>query len=281
MNMGPVGVVGLGVVGRTTRDAFDESGIATVGYDPYLGVGGSVELAACDVVFVCVPTPSTRQGGYDLAEVWAATENIAANSRPATIVAIKSTVPPGTSDRLAMAFPSLRFASVPEFLVATDPVASFRSPDRIVIGADDPSVGAVLQDLMTRVIPNTPVARVRAIEAELVKLSANAMLSARVAMANELAEVCARYGVEWAAVQEVVGMDRRIGPSHLTVSPERGFGGACLPKDLDGLIVAAREGGYEPTVLERLAAFNRWIRRIGATGERAASYVDVEEAIAQ
>ena len=57
-----------------------------------------------------------------------------------------------------------------------------------------------------------------------------------------------------------MGLDRRIGPDHLTVTPERGFGGSCLPKDLDGLIQAARASGYAPTILERIAEFNRWIR---------------------
>ena len=132
---------------------------------------------------------------------------------------------------------------------------------------------------MTRVIPDAPVARVRTIEAELVKLCANAMLSAKVAMANELSEVCARYGAEWPAVQEVVGMDHRIGPSHLSVTAERGFGGACLPKDLDGLIAAARDGGYEPTLLDRIAGFNRWIRATGATQELPADPNDAIEPV--
>ncbi len=263
--MGPVGIVGLGVVGRTTLDAFVASGVTTVGYDPYLDVGAPGDLAACHAIFVCVPTPSTRGGGYDLTEVWAAVENIAANARAATIVAMKSTVPPGTSARLAERYPSLRFASVPEFLVATDPERSFLNPDRIVIGTDEPAAADVLEELMTRVITDAPVARLRTIEAELVKLCANAMLSAKVAMANELSEVCARYGTEWPSVQEVVGMDHRIGPSHLGVTPERGFGGACLPKDLDGLIAAARAGGYEPTLLDRIAGFNRWIRAAATT----------------
>ena len=57
-----------------------------------------------------------------------------------------------------------------------------------------------------------------------------------------------------------MGLDRRIGPDHLTVTPERGFGGACLPKDLDALIAAAEAVGTSPTVMRAMADYNRRIR---------------------
>jgi UDPglucose 6-dehydrogenase len=97
-------------------------------------------------------------------------------------------------------------------------------------------------------------------EAELAKLCSNVMLASKVALANELALICERFEVAWPVVQAAVGLDRRIGPDHLTVTPERGFGGGCFPKDLDGLIAAAREAGYAPTLLKEVAAFNRRIR---------------------
>ena len=87
------------------------------------------------------------------------------------------------------------------------------------------------------------------------------MLAVKVSFANELAEVCERFGVEWSRVQPGVGLDRRIGPDHLQVSPERGFGGACLPKDLDGLIAEAATAGYDPALLRAMAEFNARIRR--------------------
>lgn len=102
---------------------------------------------------------------------------------------------------------------------------------------------------------------VRPIEAELIKLCSNAMLAAKVSLANELAEICGRFGVAWPRVQAGVGMDRRIGPDHLAVSQERGFGGSCLPKDLDGLIAEAAGAGAEPELLRAIAGFNVRIRR--------------------
>ena len=98
---------------------------------------------------------------------------------------------------------------------------------------------------MRLIAPEAPILSLTPIEAELAKLSANAMLAAKIAVANDLALVCGRFDVPWSRVQAAVGLDRRIGLDHLSVSKERGFGGACLPKDLDGLVVASRSAGYE------------------------------------
>jgi UDPglucose 6-dehydrogenase len=258
----PVGIVGLGYVGGTIAEAFASAGVPTRGYDRYLEVGSAAELADCGVVFLCVPTPPGPDGGHDLAELWAAVDELAPVLEAGALLTIKSTVPPGTCDRLASEFPDLEFAMVPEFLVAARPLETFTHADRIVVGAATEAAGSTLQDLLQRVAPTAPVLRVRPIEAELIKLCSNAMLAVKVSFANELAEVCGRFGVAWERVLPGVGLDRRIGPDHLQVSAERGFGGACLPKDLDGLIAAARSAGYDAALLRAMAEFNVRIRRL-------------------
>ena len=255
-----IGVVGLGVVGGTAEAAFRAAGVETRGYDRYRGIGTPADLAACSVAFLCVPTPSGRLGEHDLTEVAYAIREIAPHLESGAVIAIKSTIPPGTCQELAAQYPRLEFASVPEFLVASRAVESFVRPDRIVIGARSSETAATIAGLMKKIAPEAPVVVLEPTEAEFVKLCSNAMLAAKVSMANELSAVCARVGVEWSRVQGVVGLDRRIGPDHLTVTAERGFGGECLPKDLDGLIAASRKCGYEPTLLDEISAFNRRIR---------------------
>ena len=259
-SMGTVGVVGLGVVGRTVADAMADSGVETVGYDSYLGIGAPHDLTGCELVFLCVSTMSSADGGLEHAEVWSAIETIEPHLDDGTVVAIKSTVAPGTSDLLGAKFPRLDVVSLPEFLVADRPRESFTNPHRIVIGTSSAPAAALLTELLSRVAPTAPVVVVLPLEAELIKLCSNAMLASKVTMANELAGVCRRYGVAWSRVQGVVGLDTRIGSSHLTVTPEGGFGGACLPKDLDGLIAAAEEAGYDAEFLRAIAAFNRRVR---------------------
>jgi UDPglucose 6-dehydrogenase len=266
--VGPVGIVGLGQVGSTVAVAFADAGIEVCCYDRHVPSRPAWELAGCSVVFVCVPTPASEEG-FDVSEVWSAVSEIGPHLVAGATVAIKSTVPPGTCDFVAARWPQLRFASLPEFLVAARALETFVVPDRIVIGARDKDVAETLSGLMHKVAPAAPVVVLEPPEAELVKLSSNAMLAAKVAMANELAEICARYDLSWSRVQAAVGLDRRIGPDHMTVTPERGFGGPCLPKDLDGLIESSRAGGHEPALLQAVTDFNRRIRGIPSpTGKR-------------
>jgi UDPglucose 6-dehydrogenase len=266
-----IGVIGLGTVGGTVAEAFRAAGNVVVGYDPYLGVGSPAELAACGVLFVCVPTPASDDGSLDVSAVWKAMTDVEPYLAERTIVVVKSTVPPGTSDGLSDAFPRLDFASVPEFLVARAPMETFTKPDRVVIGARNTPTAETLTALMSVVAPAAPVILVEPKEAELIKLCSNAMLAAKVTLANELALVCEAFDVEWSRVQEGVGADVRIGSSHLDVNPERGFSGGCLPKDLCGLISASRSAGHAPVLLEGLAEFNQMIRRVallaGSQGE--------------
>lgn len=258
--MSTVGVVGLGVVGGTVEAAFRACGVATRGYDRYLGIGTAADMDGCSVIFLCVPTPSKVDGGHDLTEIEYSVTEIEGHAEPGTVIAIKSTIPPGTCDELAKRHPRLDFASVPEFLVASRAVESFVRPDRIVIGARSARATAMITGLMKTIAPEAPVVVLDPAQAELVKLCSNAMLAAKVSMANELAGVCERFGVDWSHVQAVVGLDRRIGADHLSVTSERGFGGECLPKDLDGLITASSKAGYRAELLEQLAASNRRFR---------------------
>jgi UDPglucose 6-dehydrogenase len=259
-----IGVVGLGIVGGTVAGAIAEAGFPVRGYDLYLGIGELQDLCDCGVVFLCVPTPLGADGSHDLTELWAAIGNLVPVLADGTVVVVKSTIPPGTCDRLSGSFPSLEFAVVPEFLVATRTVETFTHPDRVVIGARKSETASMLADLMATVARGAPTVIVTPIEAELIKLCSNAMLAAKVAMANDLAGVCQMFDVEWPRIQAVVGLDRRIGPDHITVTRERGFGGTCLPKDLDGLVAVARSRGYVPAVLESIAVFNRRIREEAA-----------------
>lgn len=267
-----VGVVGLGTVGGTLLDALRDVGVAARGYDPYMGVGAPEALSGCGLVFLCVPTPAGPAGELDTSSVWKAVRDVEACLGDGTVVAVKSTVPPGTADALTADFPRFEFASVPEFLVAARPMETLRRPDRVVIGARTHEVAETIGDVMRRVAPGAPVIVLRPIEAELAKLSANAMLAAKVSMANELALVCERFGVGWSDVQAAVGMDRRIGLDHLTVTAGRGFGGGCLPKDLDGLIAAAYQRGYAPPLLDAIASFNQRVRELGAREDGARAW---------
>lgn len=105
-----------------------------------------------------------------------------------------------------------------------------------------------------------PAVVVRPVEPGLATLCSNTLLAAKVAMANELSDRCVRSGASWPRVKAVVGLDRRVGADHLSVTAERGFGGACVPGDLDGLIAAATTAGHTAPLLTAIADANRRTR---------------------
>ena len=257
-----VGVVGLGTVGGALVKALEERGVPVVGYDPYLGVSAPEALSGCSPVFVCVPTPSNESGQLDTSAVWKAIRDIEANLDDGTVIAIKSTVPPGTSKALAVDFPRFELASIPEFLVAARPLETLTKPDRVLIGVESRAAFEQLRNVMSTVAPAAPILWLRPIEAELAKLASNAALAAKVSIANELALICERFDVEWSTIQPAVGLDRRIGLDHLSVSRQRGFDGGCLPKDLSGLIAAARSRGHDALLLMAVRDFNDAVRRV-------------------
>jgi len=255
-----VGVIGLGTVGGTLFEVLRSANFECRGYDPYLDVGAPEVLADCDPLFLCVPTPAGLDGQLDTSAIWKAVRDVEAGLLDGVTLAVKSTVPPGTCDALTEDFPRIEFAMVPEFLVAARATETLTRPDRVVIGAYSPASIAKIRAVMQRIAPGAPILMMRPIEAELAKLAANAMLAAKLSVANELAFVCEAFGLSWSDIQSAVGMDRRIGPKHLAVSSERGFGGGCLPKDLDGIVAAAGAHGYEAPLLSFIATFNRHIR---------------------
>lgn len=96
-------------------------------------------LADRDVVFVCVSTPSMPDGSADLRAVHAAVDDLATVLRPGAVVALKSTVPVGTTRRVGdrLRDSGIHAVSSPEFLRESHAIGDFRHPDRILIGADD------------------------------------------------------------------------------------------------------------------------------------------------
>ncbi|OBG23389.1 UDP-glucose 6-dehydrogenase [Mycolicibacterium celeriflavum] len=270
MNIFRAGVIGAGYVGLTTAVCLAERGHDTVCVDvdasrveqlrngiPLLDEPGIAELlrqglaagnleftvdyrdlADCDVVFVCVPTPSGSDGSADLSAVDNAVDRLITVLRPGSVVVLKSTVPVGTTRRIAerVQQTGIRAVSNPEFLRESHAVYDFRNPDRIVIGADD----ADAADLVSRVYGNHAQTFTMSPEsAELAKYASNAFLAVKISYANSLAQLCARLGADIADVIRCMGADVRIGPHFLQPGP--GWGGSCLPKDTAAIVHTASQ----------------------------------------
>lgn len=272
-----VGVVGAGYVGLTTAVCLAERGMNVVGVDvdatkvarlqagvadidePGLtlllnqGLGSGAlsfsddyrRLADRDAVFVCVSTPSRPDGAADLRAVEAAVDKLGKTLSHPAVVALKSTVPVGTTRRLARRLARRRIAVVssPEFLRESHAVYDFRNPERIVIGAD-PDQGAAA-DTIERAYgtERSRVMRMSPESAELAKYASNAFLAVKLSYANSLARLCSRLGADIADVTRAVGADIRIGAHFLQPGP--GWGGSCLPKDTAALLHSAYRADVE------------------------------------
>ena len=218
-----------------------------------------------EVIFIAVGTPPDEDGSADMQYVLAAVRAVARAMTGYLVVAIKSTVPVGTADRVREEMGRetthpFSVVSNPEFLKQGSAVDDFLKPDRVVVGADDQRAREVMRGLyapFTRT--GAPVVMMDCASAELSKYAANAMLATRVSFMNEIANVCERFGANVDDVRRVVASDRRIGPSFLF--PGIGYGGSCFPKDVKALMRSAREAGYEFRILEAVEAVNHSQKR--------------------
>ncbi|MGE3874322.1 MAG: UDP-glucose/GDP-mannose dehydrogenase family protein [Parvibaculaceae bacterium] len=224
-------------------------------------------VAAADVVFLAVGTPSRRGDGHaDLSFVEAAAGELARAVRPGTVIVIKSTVPVGTSDKveliMASTSPALDFsvASNPEFLREGSAIADFKRPDRIVVGVNDERGRSALSEVYRPLYLNrAPLMFTSRRTAELTKYAANAFLAMKVTFINEISDLCEKAGADVQDVARGIGLDNRIGPKFLHAGP--GYGGSCFPKDTTALIRIAQDFESPLRLVETTVAVNDTRRR--------------------
>jgi UDPglucose 6-dehydrogenase len=219
-------------------------------HDGYPEVAGQFGFA-----FICVPTPQGEEGYLDSSSVLEAARSLeAVSSGPLTIV-IRSTVNPGTTRGIEGELASSRstFLTNPEFLREGTALEDFEHPSRIVIGGSDDAAIASLAELYR--FTGAPILCMDTASAETVKLASNAGLALRVSMTNEVSRIAQGVGANIDAVLQGLGMDPRIGSDYLR--PGIGFGGTCLPKDLQALRAAARRAGVASPVFDAADEANR------------------------
>ncbi len=210
-----------------------------------------------DIIFICVGTPSRPDGKIDLRYVTGAAESIAKKMREGSVVVVKSTVFPGTTEGVVAPIirehcPDFGIAMNPEFLREGKAIHDFLHPDRVVIGVSDGRGEDVLRELYEPL--HAPILITTPTEAEMIKYASNALLATKISFANEVGNVCKMLGIDTHRVMEGVGMDHRISPHFLNAG--MGFGGSCFPKDLRGIYGGAKELGYEMEIIKAVLDVN-------------------------
>jgi UDPglucose 6-dehydrogenase len=199
-----------------------------------------------DLIFVCVPTPMKESGECDTSIVESVVGDIAKLDRRKYVV-IKSTVTPGTTERLAESH-NMVIGFNPEFLTEANAYNDFRSQPLIIIGADNTGLATVMTQIYYEY--NSKVDNVAHViqrttkEAELFKYLANCFLATKVIFANEFKKLCDRVDVDYGRIAEIAMLDKRLGRTHWRVpgpDGQYGFGGSCFPKDTSALLHFADE----------------------------------------
>ena len=254
MKIRTVGIIGQGFVGTALRQVFScYNKVYT--YDKAhanLSTHKSVQALshACDVVFVCVPTPMKPNGSCDTSIVETVCLQACSTGRQ-NIIAIKSTVPPGTTKKINDMCRDSQVVFNPEFLLERNATEDFRNTSRVILGGPRPATTR-LKQFYTNVFPKANIIKTDATIAEFVKYLTNCFLAVKVSMANEIAAMCESTGVDYDKVIEYATQDARLGDSHWSVpGPDGhfGFGGSCFPKDLNALIQCAIDLGISPNTL--------------------------------
>ena len=245
-------------------------------------------VRAGDAVFICVGTPPLASGEADLSAIDNVARLIAAEARKPTLVVEKSTVPAHTGQQLKRALAvygrnsgvTFRVASNPEFRRKGTAAGDFLHPDRIVVGVEDAATEQEFRQLYRPILEgkfNCPVHRpacppMAAPEllfttinsAELIKHASNSFLALKISYANAIADLCERLGADIQEVTRAMGLDPRIGPQFLSAG--LGFGGFCLPKDIQAFIKLADRVGVDFGLLKEAERVNR--QRIGQFMEK-------------
>jgi len=219
-----------------------------------------------NVTFLCLPTPMRKSGECDLSIV----ENclsqvdmlVKSLNKKDFIVIIKSTIPPGTTERLNKSNENINVIFNPEFLTEANAIEDYKNQNRIIVGGDRPWTSTV-KTIFEKAFPQVPIIKTSSTIAEMVKYVTNTFLATKISFANEMFQICQGLDIDFDKVIEYSKYDDRLGNSHWSVpghDGDFGYGGHCFPKDIAALNHVAEELGVKSTMLKAAIDKNKEVR---------------------
>ncbi len=244
-----VGVIGNGFVGEAISFAFSlVSDLYVFDTDTLKSLNDLESVHNCDFVFVCVPTPMFNDGSQDLSYVESAFEK--ATEKP--IYIIKSTVLPGTTDKLSKKYSKSKIIFSPEFLTERSAKLDMLTQSRIILGGDS-KLTEKAKILFYKRFKNKNIIQTDSKTAELTKYMNNTFFATKVSIMNEFKLLCDKIGANWEDALKGFISDGRIGDSHLNVpghDGKFGYGGTCFPKDVNALLSFSKKYDIELNTIE-------------------------------
>ena len=266
-----IGIIGQGFVGSAIREGLkNHYNILTYDIDSKKCTHTHSEVCReSEIIFTCIPTPMRKDGSCDTRILEGVIVKInqeckADPERNRPILVVKSTIPPGTTEKLNKIATVLDVCFSPEFLTEANSFKDFENQTRIIIGGPRPATGKVKQ-MFRKAFPTIPIVKTGTKTAEMVKYFTNCFLASKVTFANQMFQICNDNNIDYDKVCEYALYDERIGKSHLAVpgpDGDLGFGGHCFPKDLAAMIAFGSVSGGDTDFLKAVQDYNDKCRRI-------------------
>jgi UDPglucose 6-dehydrogenase len=282
-----IAIIGFGYVGKAMHKIFPDAWVydplfwdedkrqvtelgrkAIADYNATIATKDGINQQA-RLAIICVPTPM-KETDEEFLEVDTSIVEDSVKWLQSDLIVIKSTVPPGTTDRLVKET-GKKIAFSPEYIGEGKYQITpwkYMSPDDprthefMICGGEDSTVEQVLDIFVRRLGPEKTYLQMKAAEAEAIKYMENSWGAMKVIFAQEWYEFCKAKGLRWHMVREGWALDNRVEKMHTAVFvDERGFGGKCYPKDVNGIVVEGDKLGSEFSLLKAVLRKNKKIRR--------------------
>jgi len=219
-----------------------------------------------EISIIAVGTPSSSKGHLDLTYIFKVGEDIGFALKEKSsfhIIAIRSTIKPGTCDSIASIIEdtsgkkrNIDFAIVdnPEFLREGTAVHDYNNPPLTLIGSDHREAAETVADLYKQLPAEIIITDLKT--AEIMKYINNTYHALKISFANEVGNICSEIGIDSHQVMEIFCKDRQLNISPYYFKPGFAYGGSCLPKDLKGLQTLAHDLYLETPVIESISKTN-------------------------
>lgn len=251
-------IAGYGFVGKAVFNALKDKHSLVI-IDPMYSKEEIKNHHDADGIIVCVDTPTGENGIINANNV----ANVIDQVPVFMPVLIKSTVTPAIVEGFGVLYENHSICYSPEFLRARSANQDFLNQKYVIIGGEDPE--AFWNELFLKTLPNCKlVFNCSAKEACVIKYSANSFLALKTSFFNQVFDICEKENLDFDIVRHILSMDTRIGTDHTLVpgpDGERGWGGACFPKDTEAFVQWTTSIGAPATLVSDAIKYNRQIRK--------------------
>jgi len=246
-----IGIAGLGIIGSACKYGFEKLGHKVRFHDPKFSESKFEDLLNAEIIYICVPTPSNEDGSCNVSIVQGVVDSLMKTNYQG-VIAIKSTVEPGTTQALIEQYHNDKICFVPEFLRERCAFTDFTENHEVL------AVGTSSDEVYDKVVkshgkyPNQ-YAKLSSTEAELLKYYSNIFNALRIIFANEMYEICKVLGADYTKVKDTFVMRGTAKDIYMDVNESfRGYGGVCLPKDTKAIDALVKKFGLDLKLFETI-----------------------------